>query len=83
MRKACFALLALALLALATGLFAQGAFQWNTPSRFPRPIVPPDNANVQGFVLSAGEKKDLIDFLESLTDKEFLNDPALSDPSRR
>lgn len=39
--------------------------------------------NVQGFVLSAGEKKDLIAFLESLTDKEFLNDPALSDPSRR
>jgi cytochrome c peroxidase len=38
-RNACFALLA-----LATGLFAQGAFQWNIPSRFPRPIVPPDNA---------------------------------------
>src|SRR5262249_29476512 len=38
-RNACFALLA-----LATGLFAQGTFQWNIPSRFPPPIVPPDNA---------------------------------------
>src|SRR5262249_35241908 len=70
-RNACFALLA-----LATGLFAQGAFQWNIPSRFPRPILP-------RFVLSAGEKKELIAVLGSLTDKESLNDPALSDPCRR
>jgi cytochrome c peroxidase len=36
--------------------------------------------NVQGFNLTAAEKKDLVAFLESLTDTEFLKDPRLSDP---
>ncbi len=36
--------------------------------------------NVHGFPLSAGEKRDLIAFLESLTDTAFLRDPALSNP---
>jgi cytochrome c peroxidase len=37
---------------------------------------------VRGFVLTAGEKCDLVEFLESLTDEEFLKNPALSDPWR-
>jgi cytochrome c peroxidase len=36
--------------------------------------------NVQGFNLTTSEKKDLVAFLESLTDKDFLTDPRLSDP---
>ena len=36
--------------------------------------------NVRGFKLSDAEKKDLIAFLESLTDKDFLNNPNFSDP---
>ena len=40
-------------------------------------------SNVEGFVLTAAEKKDLVAFLESLTDKEFLNNPDLANPWRR
>ena len=36
---------------------------------------------VQGFSLAAGEKEDLIAFLESLTDETFIHNPALSDPN--
>ena len=36
--------------------------------------------NVHGFTISADEKRDLIAFLESLTDSAFLTNPALSDP---
>lgn len=35
---------------------------------------------IRGFELTAEEKADVIAFLESLTDEEFLTDPALSDP---
>jgi cytochrome c peroxidase len=35
---------------------------------------------VQGFTLTAQEKQDLLAFLESLTDTEFLTDPRFSDP---
>ncbi|MEL6556448.1 MAG: MbnH family di-heme enzyme [Cyanobacteria bacterium J06621_11] len=35
---------------------------------------------VQGFSITAAEKQDLIDFLESLTDETFVNNPAFSDP---
>ncbi len=35
---------------------------------------------VQGFLVTDAEKKDLISFLESLTDESFINNPALSDP---
>jgi cytochrome c peroxidase len=37
-------------------------------------------SNVQGFTLTPAEKKDLIAFLESLTDQEFLNDPRFANP---
>jgi cytochrome c peroxidase len=37
-------------------------------------------SNVQGFTLTPAEKKDLIAFLESLTDPEFLNDPRFANP---
>src|SRR5262245_23689934 len=37
-------------------------------------------SDVQGFSLTESEKKDLIAFLESLTDKEFLREPRFSDP---
>ena len=35
---------------------------------------------VRGFLLTAGEKADLVAFLESLTDQGFLTNPALSAP---
>lgn len=37
---------------------------------------------VNGFELTPGERADVIAFLESLTDTEFLENPALSDPWR-
>lgn len=37
-------------------------------------------ANVAGFSLSPDEKKDLIAFLNSLTDAQFLTDPRHADP---
>ncbi len=43
---------------------------------------PRRSAYVTGFELSEHEKKDLIRFLESLTDHQFLNDPALMTPFR-
>lgn len=36
---------------------------------------------VSGFSLSQNEREDLINFLKSLTDQEFLNNPAFSDPN--
>ncbi len=43
-----------------------------------------DNPNkspiVHGFAMTAGDKQDLLAFLESLTDSAFLHDPALSNP---
>src|SRR5215472_4635372 len=36
--------------------------------------------NVAGFKLTDSEKRDLIAFLESLTDTEFLHNPKLADP---
>ncbi|MCY1033083.1 di-heme enzyme, partial [Corallococcus sp. BB11-1] len=36
---------------------------------------------VRGFTLTPGEKADVIAFLESLTDTEFLNDPRFADPA--
>src|SRR5262249_1847173 len=43
-----------------------------------------DNPNksptVHGFKLTDQEKEDLIEFLESLTDSEFLHNPKFSDP---
>jgi cytochrome c peroxidase len=45
-----------------------------------------DNPNksptVAGFKLSDAEKKDLVAFLESLTDSEFLHNPRFADPRR-
>jgi cytochrome c peroxidase len=35
---------------------------------------------IRGFTLTSAEKKDLIAFLESLTDTDFLKDPRLSNP---
>jgi cytochrome c peroxidase len=39
--------------------------------------------NLRGFRLTDVEKSDLIAFLESLTDTEFLKNPSLADPWRR
>ena len=39
--------------------------------------------NVRGFKLTDSEKNDLIAFLESLTDTEFLKNPRLSNPSKQ
>lgn len=38
------------------------------------------SALVRGFAITEGEKTDLVAFLESLTDAEFLEDPLLADP---
>ena len=54
--------------------YAAGARGRDNPNKAP---------NVQGFTLSAAEKRDLIAFLESLTDREFLNNSRLGDPWQR
>ena len=41
---------------------------------------PMKDGMIQGFKASEAEIADLIAFLESLTDEEFLSDPRLSDP---
>ena len=41
---------------------------------------PLKNVFVRGFTLTDQERADLLAFLESLTDDEFLNDPRFSDP---
>lgn len=38
---------------------------------------------LKGFTLSAQDRADVIDFLKSLTDEKFLNDPSLSDPFKQ
>lgn len=37
---------------------------------------------IKGFTISDGEIRELVAFLESLTDKSFVNNPAFSDPGR-
>jgi cytochrome c peroxidase len=44
---------------------------------------PDQSALVKGFTITKEEKADLIAFLESLTDAEFLNDPRLADPWKK
>ncbi len=39
--------------------------------------------NVDGFKITDGEKKDLIAFLQSLTDTQFLHEPRFSDPWKK
>jgi cytochrome c peroxidase len=36
---------------------------------------------ISGFEITEAEKRDLLAFLHSLTDKTFINNPALSDPN--
>ncbi|RKG67303.1 di-heme enzyme, partial [Corallococcus terminator] len=36
---------------------------------------------VRGFTLTPAEKADVIAFLESLTDTDFLHDPRFADPA--
>jgi cytochrome c peroxidase len=38
------------------------------------------DANITGFEITEGERRDLIEFLKSLTDEEFISNPAFSDP---
>ena len=44
-------------------------------------VNPNKSGFITGFSLSGSEKKDLIAFLRSLTDREFLSNPNLSDPN--
>ncbi len=37
---------------------------------------------VRGFAITEAEKRDLVEFLKSLTDEELLRNPELSDPFR-
>jgi cytochrome c peroxidase len=37
---------------------------------------------ISGFEITASEKQDLLTFLQSLTDRMFVNDPALSNPNQ-
>jgi cytochrome c peroxidase len=41
---------------------------------------PAKSTFVKGFKLSDGEKRDVLAFLQSLTDTTLLTNPALSDP---
>lgn len=43
-------------------------------------LNPNKDVVIHGFALDAQERRDLIAFLETLTDTAFLTDPALSDP---
>jgi len=43
-------------------------------------LNPNKDVLIHGFDLDQGERRDLIAFLQSLTDKAFLTDPTLSDP---
>lgn len=43
----------------------------SNPARSPR---------VRGFAISPSERDDVVAFLQSLTDEEFLSNPAFSDP---
>ena len=54
----------------------------STPDSFGRITISltPNTAGLLGFKLTEAEKSDLIAFLESLTDTEFLRNPMLSDP---
>lgn len=40
-------------------------------------------SNLDGFSITEAEKRDLIEFLKSLTDESFLTDPRFSDPWER
>lgn len=42
---------------------------------------PHKSAFIQGFKLTSSEKSDLLAFLRSLTDEEFINNPVFSDPN--
>ncbi len=44
-------------------------------------INPFKNVAIKGFSLAEQDKKDMISFLNSLTDKEFINNAAFSNPS--
>ena len=44
------------------------------------PDTPHKSSLVMGFTLSGSEKADVIAFLQSLTDEEFLTDPRFADP---
>lgn len=46
-------------------------------------VNPQKNAFVKGFEISEEEKKDLINFLKSLTDRKFLTNPAHSAPDKK
>ena len=37
---------------------------------------------IRGFAITEAEKRDLVEFLKSLTDDELLKNPELSDPFR-
>lgn len=41
------------------------------------------NAFLRGFVLTPAERRDVLAFLDSLTDQAFLHDPAFADPESR
>ena len=40
------------------------------------------SARLTGFTLDAGERADLVEFLRSLTDTDFVTDPRFADPTR-
>ena len=52
----------------------------DTPSGGDGRLNPNKSAFVRGFTLTVEERADLLAFLESLTDQEFITDPRFSDP---
>ena len=51
--------------------------------RGPGRANPNKSERITGFKLTSSEKKDLIAFLESLTDRDFISDPRFADPGPR
>jgi cytochrome c peroxidase len=50
------------------------------PNRGEGRTSPYKSSFIKGFRLTAQERRDLLNFLKSLTDEQFINDPRLSDP---
>ncbi len=67
----------LATLAAVVAHYAAGG---HTPANGPGALNAPKDERLRGFTISESEKADLLAFLDSLTDVEFLRDPRLGPP---
>ncbi|MEQ1910871.1 MAG: hypothetical protein ABMA15_18770 [Vicinamibacterales bacterium] len=56
---------------------ARAGYNLSRPNRWSAPLRSPF---IKGFTLSAGDRADLLAFLESLTDVVFTTNPRFSNP---